>query len=163
MERDKKNNKAIVLLLTTASALVWSIVAYQVLWGMNYQPVTALPQVAKDTVRLQESSIVYDEDFIEKLKQLKSPFRKKQIKSAPLLDKRTRGTKRKGKVRIPDVKYIGFLNDQSGSMAILEMKNGNTQICSVGDSLQGIHIKKIDQSRLWVTYQGTTAELQINQ
>lgn len=162
MRGNIRNNKPFVLLLSSASLVIWGLVVYQVLWGIQYDPPE--PERAASAVQLLPDTSVsgFDIDaWFENERNLRNPF-------APARPKRRLQNKIPGKQkavppvpekRIPRISFSGFLQDREGKLAVLETENGDSRIVAEGDSLQGVRLISINERYVLISVNDEQIEL----
>jgi len=159
--KNSKNNKFFLALLSGSSLVIWGIIVYQILWGMNYD--SGMDDTGFSAPVKQQETVIEspgNEAFSGKGKNIRNPFKPAYIQQKQKSVPKPRPMKNIAPApQPPEIRYIGFLADQRGCLAILETTNGNTSICSVGDSLQGIHLTKIERNQVSVSFKGRFLQL----
>lgn len=80
---------------------------------------------------------------------MRNPFRPFREKIKP---RKAKPAVRITEVKPPSVRYLGYLEDQAGGLALMELPNGETHIAQIGEQVQGIHIRSISKENLKVHF-----------
>lgn len=157
MFKEVKNNKVFLVILTSASLVIWGVIVYQIIWGANYEP--EYVPVKRSNRYVPQASREKDNEFMESLAELRNPFMPAVIRAKQNFPVRRAAVTAKPKPPSLDMKYLGFLKDKSGSLAILEGQDGETKICEEGDRFAGMRVARIEKNQVILEEQGRKRQL----
>ncbi len=153
-----RHNKTLIIFLAGISLLVWGAVFDQLLNGSA----SGATVKVSDDIQLSElparSIALSDSSILSRLNGMRNPFqpyRPKKRKRSP------RSTLRKVTEKLPSIIYRGFLDDLQQPLAIIEMPDGTTQICAIGDTLENFRVVKISTSQIHLFRQGAESVLEL--
>lgn len=156
--KKNRHNKTLIIFLTGISLVIWGAVFDQLFNG-NSSEATAkssddllLPELPVRSIAVSDSSIL---NRLNGIRNPFQPYRPKKRKRIP------RSTLRKMPEKLPAIIYRGILDDIKQPLAIVEMADGATQICAVGDSLGNFRISKISPSQIHLLRQGAESVLKL--
>lgn len=144
MHWNRKHHQLLILLLTGISLLIWGIIAREFIRISNPAP---LPATGKEKSPEAMSAAPPEPVWIDHLAGLRNPF-----VSGERPGQRLPPPAPRKEAQLPVVRYRGFLNDGSESVAVLETAAGITRLCLPGDSLAGITVLRIEAHQLWVRF-----------
>ena len=153
----QKQHRHIILLLLGLSLVVWGVILKQLYWGITWQPeMPPLERQSTNSSAISSKSSLYGSG-LNINRHLRDVFRPKltvtpAVKKSPQLSL---------KVTPPQIKYIAFLADTRGNLALLADKYGQTKICAVGDSIGGVALQQIGKERIEGVYRGQPLEIEI--
>jgi Tfp pilus assembly protein PilP len=158
MFRIKKSNRWIILLLSSSALVVWGVILYQVITGIEFEQEMDMQFGNVQTSVANEPPPWYDDSFIEGGKEMRNPFMMKlrQVKKTNPQPVRKIKPKPSEPERLPDLSFIGYLSDGSASLALIEFSEGETHICREGDSLKTVRLQEIDKNKIKITQRGNT-------
>lgn len=149
-----KNKKAVILILL--NIVIWSFFAYRLYTAYTaYSESDFEPEILVNKEKLTKDSALYKLNLTYKDPFLKGEFKNtvssgiavksvsKPIKTEP---QKTPTVSTKA---VLDIKYLGLIkNSNSGVVTALVSVNGQSRFVKVNDVLEGITIRKIDNSEL---------------
>ena len=148
----KQNNKALLLVLLTASLLTWGMIGYQIIWGVTFEE-----EMAEHFVPISAASTIdqpaYDDRFLAEVQYLRNPFREKR-RPLKRTAKKAKTAPAPAAIKPPQLTFIGLLGDASGGLAIIGDKDGSTHICNIGDEVSGARLKSIGTSEVAMEFEG---------
>lgn len=163
MKADSKQNKGFLLLLSVASLLVWGIILKQLFWGITFEPDQAVVEYRTATPPAVTPKNNYYDNFRKAGEPLRNPFRGAGNPHPKKLPATKKTASQPQKIPTPALSYVGYLEGHTGRLAILEGSKGQSFICAVGDSIDGMAVRKIDKLLVMASYKGHDFELRLSQ
>jgi len=159
-----KNNRWFIAVLTSVSLLVWGVIVYQIIWGVSYQP--ELKSYSGNTDKNADKKSIppgYDSSLFHETAHLRDPFQRKVKieKAKPVRQKKP--VQVVVQIAPPEMKYIGYLKDTEGPLALLELPQGETSISREGEIVQTFKIKSISKESVKLIKDGQDFVLPLHQ
>ncbi|RMD47925.1 MAG: hypothetical protein D6830_07900 [Ignavibacteria bacterium] len=164
MSKEITNNKVLIILLSLASVGIWGAILYQIDWGFRFgSDIESISMPDKKLLTLSPDSInaSYNKNFFGKSVRIRNPFRPLMLstvskKIRPIMSKPVSEVNPKP---TPHIRYIGFVSDKKGRLAILELDDGTTRFCNEGDSIGRIRIAHIKSDQISINLEGKLLEI----
>jgi hypothetical protein len=158
-----KKNQLFIVFLSTTSIFIWILVFWQFHRSVNNEQ-PALTQRFSDNSGKMVSNISknYLDSLFSKKPYPPDPFQRISIKREvkdmmPKLSKKT--TKRPNS----EIRYVGFLSDENGFIALLEFADGETTISREGETHRQIYISDIRKESINIIEDGIRFTIPIKQ
>ena len=160
-----KNNLLVGLLIIVA-VIVWGHNFYSIFLGVTapdeevYQPETDF-LVQTNGSKLPEedqNTFVYRAKYRDPFK----PAAKRATQDAKVQKSKTINRPApKATIPFPQLRFGGVIRDGQGLLALIHLPNGDSRFLSVGDSLQGVRILKVEDKLLKCSFQDREYELKL--
>ena len=72
-------------------------------------------------------------------------------------------SKKPAKITNPEIRYVGFLTDENGFIALLEFADGETAISREGETHRQVHISRIRKESINIIENGIRFTIPIKQ
>jgi hypothetical protein len=153
--KQQNHNRWIILFLSSISLAVWGLILYQIISGISYNPDRTLIHKKEDrTGFITMAPADYHDSLFNHLSNLRNPFQR----PFPEPDHKATTKSKKDQtqpIKIPPhIKYVGFIADTRGNLALLELSQGETLIGREGDIIQNIKLDKISKKSVRVMENG---------
>jgi hypothetical protein len=160
MKSGIKSHK-IILLLSIATIIIWTIVLlrFTLVIKNDLATMPILGESDSDSLDLDIHSGIQD-SLLKQMDIVQDPF---QI---PILLKKRKKIKSPSpgqKTIVPDLKYIGYLNDSNGILALLQYADGSTIIGREGETYDHIYFRKINKDSIEFVKEGIFFRVGIRQ
>jgi hypothetical protein len=153
--KQHKHNRWIILFLSTVSLGVWGLIFYQIISGISHKPDQVFIYKKEDRTNIKTRIPAgYQDSLFNHTSNLRNPFQR------PLPKSNQKATIKNIKEQVqhlkipPPIKYIGFITDAKGNLALLEFSHGETLIGREGDIIQNIKLDKISKEAVQVMEDG---------
>lgn len=149
--KQHKHNRWIVLFLSSVSLAVWGLILYQIISGIlnNHDQVFIYKKEHRTNIKTKVPAGYHDSIF-NHTSNLRNPFQRPLPKSGHKATKKIKKNQAQLNKMPPPIKYIGFITDARGTLALLEFSHGETLIGREGDIIQNIKLDKISNEAVQV-------------
>ncbi len=154
-----KSNRLVIFLLSSISLFVWGIILYQLIWGVNYDPSIEKSDMVRQEFKVDINMPAgYSDSMFVNLKSIRNPFAPKRKEKRK---KKIKKIETKEKPKAPDFKYIGFITDPKGNLALLSNANNETFIKREGEFINEICVKSISRDKVTISHKGHIFDIKI--
>ncbi len=153
--KQHKHNRWIILFLSSVSLAVWGLILYQIISGISHKPDQIFIYKKEDRTNITTMSPAgYHDSLFNNTSNLRNPFQRPFPKSSQKANFKSIKEQVKHLKIPPHIKYVGFIADKRGNLALLEFSHGETIIGREGEIIQNIKLDKISKEAVQVMEDG---------
>lgn len=161
--KQNKHNRWIILSLSSVSLAIWGFILYQIISGISHKPDQEFIYKKEDRTNIKTGIPAgYHDSLFIHTSNLRNPFQRPLPKPSHKATNKIKKNQAQPNKTPPPIKFIGFIADTGGNLALLEFSHGETLIGREGDIIQNITLDKISNEAVQVREDGNTFILPLN-
>ncbi|MGH1364876.1 MAG: hypothetical protein ACRBF0_15050 [Calditrichia bacterium] len=153
-----RSNKFVTILLLMIAFGVWAAVLFQ--FNKSVEPIEIInPEVTKVVDTNPGNRFSLDSLFESTLYSARNPFRPYK---RPIKRRASAVNQKNGVIKKPQIRYLGYLEDEKGGLALLEFPDGQTHIAITGQRIMGMRIDTINKEGIKVHFEKRSFDIALS-